>query len=39
MELCDGTPSQVEAKLDYWLETVQRFCPWSAKIVKIEDYR
>jgi hypothetical protein len=39
MELCDGTPSQVEANLDYWLETVQRFCPWSAKIVKIEDYR
>ncbi|MBM3157569.1 MAG: hypothetical protein FJ004_09855 [Chloroflexi bacterium] len=39
MELCDGTPSLVEANLDDWLETVQRFCPWSAKIVKIEDYR
>lgn len=39
IELCDGTPSQVEANLDYWVETVQRFCPWSAKIVKIEDFR
>lgn len=39
IELCDGTPSQVEANLDYWLETVQRFCPWNARIIKIEDYR
>lgn len=39
IELCDGTPSQIEDNLDYWLETVQRFCPWSARIVKIEDFR
>ncbi len=39
IELCDGTPSQVEANLDYWVDTVQRFCPWSAKIVRIEDFR
>ena len=39
IELCDGTPSQVEANLDYWVETVQRFCPWNAQIVKIEDFR
>jgi len=39
IELCDGTPSQVEADLDYWLQTVQRFCPWSASIMKIEDFR
>ena len=39
IELCDGTPSQVEENLDYWLQTVQRFCPWSARIVKIEDFR
>lgn len=38
IELCDGTPSQIEENLDYWIDTVQRFCPWSAKIVKIEDY-
>ncbi|HUV52646.1 MAG TPA: hypothetical protein VMW64_06185 [Dehalococcoidia bacterium] len=39
IELCDGTPSQVEANLDYWVETVKRFCPWNARIIKIEDYR
>jgi hypothetical protein len=39
IELCDGTPSQVEANLDYWVDTVQRFCPWSAQITKIEDFR
>jgi hypothetical protein len=39
IELCDGTPSQVEANLDYWVDTVKRFCPWSARITKIEDYR
>ncbi len=39
MELCDGTPSMVEADLDYWVDTVQRFCPWQAKLVRIEDFR
>lgn len=37
IELCDGTPSLVEADLDYWVDTVQRFCPWTAKLVGIED--
>ena len=39
IELCDGTPSQVEDNLDYWVNSVQRFCPWNAKVVKIEDFR
>jgi hypothetical protein len=39
IELCDGTPSQVEANLDYWVNTVQRFCPWSATIQDIVDFR
>jgi len=39
IELCDGTPSMVEENLDYWLQSVGRFCPWGAEIVKIEDYR
>ena len=39
IELCDGKPSQVEANLNYWVDTVGRFCPWSARIVKIEDFR
>jgi hypothetical protein len=39
IELCDGLPSQVEAALDYWVNTVKRFCPWHAEIAKIEDFR
>ncbi|MBN1376002.1 MAG: hypothetical protein JXA01_07595 [Dehalococcoidia bacterium] len=39
IELCDGTPSMVEENLDYWLESVGRFCPWSASIVEIQDFR
>lgn len=39
IELSDGLPSQVEADLDYWANTVGRFSPWAAEIVQIEDYR
>ena len=39
IELCDGKPSHVEADLNYWVDTVRSFCPWSARIVKIEDFR
>lgn len=33
IELCDGHPSDVEADLDYWIDTVGRFCPWGSEIV------
>ena len=39
IELCDGTPQFVEDELGYWLNTVERFCPWTAKLMKIDDYR
>jgi hypothetical protein len=39
MELCDGTPSMVEANLDEWIRTVGTFCPWSAELVSLKDYR
>jgi hypothetical protein len=39
IELSDGTPSQVENDLDYWINTVTRFSPWSATIVKVQDFR
>jgi hypothetical protein len=38
IELCDGLPSQVEANLDYWVNTVQRFCPWQAHLVDVKDF-
>lgn len=39
IELCDGLPSYVEAHLDDWIATVGYFCPWSAKLVTLKDYR
>lgn len=32
IELCDGTPAMVQADLNYWLNTVKRFCPWSGYV-------
>ncbi len=34
IEVCDGRPSMVEDDLDYWLETVERFCPWGATVTE-----
>ena len=39
MELCDGRPSDIENNLDYWTGTVGRFCPWSAQLVALNDFR
>jgi hypothetical protein len=39
IELCDGTPSYVEENLDEWMEQVGRYCPWSAELVSLEDFR
>ena len=39
IEVCSGLPSHVEEDLDYWVNTVGRFCPWSAEIVAIKDFR
>jgi hypothetical protein len=33
IELCDGTPSYVEAHRDEWISTVRDYCPWGAKVV------
>jgi hypothetical protein len=39
IEACSGLPSYVEDDLDYWVNTLGRFCPWSAEIVDIQDFR
>lgn len=39
IELCDGNPNFVEEELDYWLENVGRYCPWSAHLVELTDLR
>jgi hypothetical protein len=35
IELCDGRPSLIEEDLEYWLDTVGNYCPWSSKVVSI----
>ena len=32
IEVCDGGPQAVEDDLDYWVDTVQSFCPWSSYV-------
>jgi len=39
IELCDGTPSYLESHLDDWINTVGHFCPWSARLISVRDYR
>ena len=33
-EVCDGRPSFVEEELDYWVDNVGRYCPWSSRVEK-----
>ncbi|MGQ0539400.1 MAG: BP74-related protein [Gemmatimonadaceae bacterium] len=35
IELCDGTPSYLEAHRDEWINTVRNYCPWGAKVVSV----
>jgi len=39
IEVCDGLPSFVEANLNEWINNVGQYCPWSAALVKVEDFR
>lgn len=36
IEVCDGCPERIEDDLDYWIETVERFCPWTTRVVERE---
>lgn len=33
IEVCDGLPSFIEEDLDYWVDTVGTYCPWSSQVV------
>ena len=39
IEACSGLPSHVEDNLNYWINTLGRFCPWSAELIEIQDFR
>lgn len=33
-EVCDGCPQMVEDDVDYWVDTVGQFCPWTTRVVR-----
>jgi len=37
VEVCDGHPSDVESNKEYWFGI--GFCPWSARVLAVEDSR
>jgi hypothetical protein len=39
IELCDGRPSYVEENVGEYVETINRYCPWGAKVSAVADYR
>lgn len=39
IEVCSGLPSFVEQNLTEWLGNVRQYCPWSAQLVGLEDFR
>ncbi len=39
IELCDAAPGFVESNLDAWMENVGQYCPWSAELTEIQDFR
>jgi hypothetical protein len=38
-EVCDGAPSYVDTHVDEYVDVVGYYCPWGAKLVRLEDYR
>lgn len=36
IEVCDATPSYIEANLDAWINEVGNWCPWSAQVLAVE---
>jgi hypothetical protein len=37
IELCDGTPSYVDAHKSSWMKEVDRYCPWGPTIISIDE--
>lgn len=38
-EVCDATPSYVEANRRDFIRSVGRYCPWTAELVALQDFR
>jgi hypothetical protein len=39
IEVCDAEPSYVEQNVAEFVDNVKRYCPWSAKLIAVEDFR
>jgi hypothetical protein len=39
VEVCDGRPSDIESNKSYWLNDLGYYCPWSARVVSVDDRR
>jgi hypothetical protein len=39
IELCDGSPSYVDAHVSEYVDVIGRYCPWGAQLVRLDDYR
>lgn len=39
IEVCSALPSFVEANVDEWVDVVGQYCPWSAVLKDVEDFR
>ena len=39
IEVCDARPSYVEENVGYFVETLGSYCPWSAQLLSLTDYR
>jgi hypothetical protein len=33
LDECNGTPSDVQADIDHWVDDIQRFCPSGSRII------
>lgn len=39
IEVCDGRPSYVEANVGEYVDRINRYCPWGARLTSFTDYR
>jgi len=39
IELCDGSPSYVQANIAEYVDVIKRYCPWGATLVGLQDFR
>ena len=39
IEVCDAEPNYVEANVTEFVDVVKRYCPWTANLVSVQDYR